>query len=250
MKTATDLMRRLAAERNEARAKCEALQKEVDALKAELDVARGTVKRGRKARYNYKLSEKDDEFILDALARHLPMWAMAERIGCSRPALANYIHGNPILQQAYTESKDSMDDLAEHKLFEKIQNGDLNALTFYMPRQMRHRGYGDHQVIEQKNDEQRIVIGHIPVAPEAVDAEMVPPAALPEPEDAEVVTPETGSVPVSLPPPLPPPVEQAPSAEVPVPDSMTSLPPADATDLPPGTDAFWGELGMGGDWLR
>ena len=129
----------------------------------------------RRDKYRYTLTAADDEFILEMIENHKPMVFIADKIGCSRKALGEYIHSNPVLQEAFTNAKDAMDDLAEVRLFEKINQGDLGAIMFYMPRQMRHRGYGDHQVIESQEDKDRIVIGHIDVPEDAPDTS-VPPA--------------------------------------------------------------------------
>lgn len=116
--------------------------------------------------YRYQLSEVDHEFIMEQLAKHKPITFIADRIGCSQKALREYIHKTPLLQEAYTNHKDAMDDLCEVRLFEKINQGDLGAIMFYMPRQMRHRGYGDHQVIESREEQPRVIIGRIDVSPE------------------------------------------------------------------------------------
>ena len=113
----------------------------------------------RAKRYNYKLSAKDDELILKNIEEHKPLGVIAKKIGCCRDRLAEYIHKHPILQRAFTVAKDEIDDLAEVRLFDKINKGDLQALMFYMPRQMRHRGYGDEPVDENKGPDSRIVIG-------------------------------------------------------------------------------------------
>lgn len=115
----------------------------------------------RHAKYRYVLSAKDDDFIIDSLEKHKTLAFIAGKIGCCRQSLAEYIHKNPILQQAFTDAKDSFDDLAEHRLFEKIDRGDLAAIMFYMPRQMRHRGYGDQPVKEEGDEEPRVILGEI-----------------------------------------------------------------------------------------
>lgn len=121
-----------------------------------------------KQKYHYMLSAKDDDIILKGIEGHLPLITIAKKIGCSRKALAEYIHKNADLQLAFTDSKDAMDDLAETKLFDKIQKGDMQALMFYMPRKMRHRGYGDQPPEEDKSDGTSVQIGRIP--DEDVDA--------------------------------------------------------------------------------
>lgn len=113
----------------------------------------------RAKRYNYKLSAKDDELILKNIEEHKSLAVIAKKVGCCRDRLAEYIHKHPILQRAFTVAKDEIDDLAEVRLFDKINKGDLHALMFYMPRQMRHRGYGDEPVDDNKGPDSRIVIG-------------------------------------------------------------------------------------------
>lgn len=115
----------------------------------------------RRIKYNYRLSAKDDDYILKAIEEHKTLAFMAQQIGCCRQALAEYIHKDPVLQQAFTDAKDGMDDLAELRLYEKINQGDLGAIMFYMPRKMRHRGYGDEPVADQSADVPRVVIGKI-----------------------------------------------------------------------------------------
>lgn len=110
-------------------------------------------------KYVYVLSAKDDLAILHGIEKHIPLAAIAENIGCCRLSLANYIHKNPLLQQAFTDAKDAMDDIAETRLFEKINKGDLGAITFYMPRQMRHRGYGDEPPETEQTDAPRVIFG-------------------------------------------------------------------------------------------
>lgn len=115
----------------------------------------------RHAKYRYVLSAKDDDYIIESLEKHRTLAYMAEKIGCCRQSLAEYIHKNPVLQQAFTDAKDSLDDLAELRLFEKINQGDLAAIMFYMPRQMRHRGYGDQPAKEEGDEEPRVILGEI-----------------------------------------------------------------------------------------
>lgn len=124
----------------------------------------------RRAKYVHVFTPADDDFILKHLEAQKPLVFIAEKLGCSRKGLGEYIHRTPLLQEAYTNSKDAMDDLAEVRLFEKINQGDLGAIMFYMPRRMRHRGYGDQQYIEPDKEEQRIVIGKIDLPDEEEDA--------------------------------------------------------------------------------
>ena len=177
----------------------------------------------RRDKYRYTLTSADDEFILEMIENHKPMTFIADKIGCSRKALGNYIHSNPILQEAFSNAKDAMDDLAEVRLFEKINQGDLGAIMFYMPRQMRHRGYGDHQVVENQEDSDRIVIGHIDVPEDAPDTS-VPPA--PEVDSIEDVENDAGQ-----------PVQQEPQVDAETPAIEAELLPESVADAESETDA-------------
>jgi hypothetical protein len=146
----------------------------------------------RRDKYRYTLTAADDEFILEMIENHKPMVFIADKIGCSRKALGEYIHSNPVLQEAFTNAKDAMDDLAEVRLFEKINQGDLGAIMFYMPRQMRHRGYGDHQVFESADEPDRIVIGHIDIPEGAPDPCSLPAVDVDQPGEEEVPEPSGG----------------------------------------------------------
>ena len=126
--------------------------------------AKISLKKSILEKQHHEFTEKDDPIILDGLDKHLTLTSIARMVGCCRNALSDYIRSNKVLSEAASNSRDEFDDKVEQVLFDKIfTHGDTNALFFYMQRRMRHRGYGDHQVVEQKGDAQRIVIGHVKV---------------------------------------------------------------------------------------
>lgn len=118
---------------------------------------------------HYTITEADEPTILEGLDAHLTFTTIAKQVGCCRGTLVKYIRNHPHLQEAATDSREEFDDAVEQQLFAKIQNGDLNAIFFYMQRRMRSRGYGDHQVVEQQGESKSIVIGHVAVPKEIPD---------------------------------------------------------------------------------
>ena len=118
---------------------------------------------------HYVITEADEPTILEGLAEHLTLTTIAKQVGCCRGTLVKYIRNHQLLQDAATDSREEFDDVVEQKLFEKINNGDLNAIFFYMQRRMRSRGYGDHQVVEQQGESKSIIIGHVAVPKEMPD---------------------------------------------------------------------------------
>ena len=152
--------------------------------------------------YSRVLSALDDEFILAEILKFKNLTAIAASLKCARSTLQRYIELVPDLKEAYTSIKDSIDDLAEQKLFEKIQSGDLGALMFYMPRRMRHRGYGDEPLPGSDDEQPRVVIGRIPQEEvDAANASLPPPpqtlqkaqVAYLHPEDAPKEEPQAPS---------------------------------------------------------
>ena len=169
----------------------------------------------RRAKYMHVFTPADDDFILKMIEAQKPMVFIAEKLGCSRKGLGEYIHRTPILQEAYTNAKDAMDDLAEVRLLEKINQGDLGAIMFYMPRRMRHRGYGDQPFIEPNQEDNRIVIGKIDLPDEDEQTAQitdVPSEFLPSPDPVP-----------ALPGAAEPAAQDVPSADAP--EALPSAPP-------------------------
>ena len=120
-------------------------------------------------RQHHVFSEKDHPLILWGLDNHMTLRSIADRVGCSRGALSDYIKRTPILNQAAIDEEETRGDYVESKLFEKFKSGDFGAITFYLTHKCRNRGYGEVQTLEHKTDEKRIVIGHVQVPEKLVD---------------------------------------------------------------------------------
>ena len=69
----------------------------------------------------------------------------AQRLGCAPRTIRNYAQRYSTVAGAILEERERMTDIAELALFDKIQSGDLGAITFYLRTQGRDRGYTERQ---------------------------------------------------------------------------------------------------------
>ena len=67
---------------------------------------------------------------------------VARKLGCSRTTIYNYIQRYAKVREAYEEITETWLDIAEMKLLQKILEGDLRAITFYLRNKGASRGYG------------------------------------------------------------------------------------------------------------
>lgn len=65
----------------------------------------------------------------------------AQRLGCDPKTVRSYVHRYPTVAAALKEERESMTDIAELSLYNKIQSGEGWAVCFYLKTQGRHRGY-------------------------------------------------------------------------------------------------------------
>ena len=71
--------------------------------------------------------------------------AAAELLDCDRSTVTRYINRHPKLQVLELEIADRTVDLAENKLLEAIEQGNLTAIIFYLKTKGKHRGYVQKQ---------------------------------------------------------------------------------------------------------
>ena len=87
------------------------------------------------------------------------MYQVAWNLGVSISALSAYLTRNPDLKQIYIEAmraeldrqkvvEEERLDKAEAKLDELVQDGDVQAVKFYLDRKGRSRGYGEKVINE------------------------------------------------------------------------------------------------------
>ena len=66
---------------------------------------------------------------------------VAKELSIHRATLMRYIEKNEICLETLGQARDAMGDLAEKRLFEKIDEGDLRAILYYLSTVHRNRGY-------------------------------------------------------------------------------------------------------------
>jgi len=92
--------------------------------------------RGRKPKFTQKE-------VIDALRSSGGIISLAARkLGCSRTTIYNYIQRYSKIREAYEEIIETWLDIAEMKLLQKILEGDLRAIIFYLRTKGASRGYG------------------------------------------------------------------------------------------------------------
>lgn len=83
-----------------------------------------------------------DQKVIEALAASAGIIAhAAKKLGYERPWLHTRIKKSPKLMEAYDQIKETNLDLAESKLLQAINNGELIAIFFYLKCKGKSRGY-------------------------------------------------------------------------------------------------------------
>lgn len=90
---------------------------------------------------------------------------VALRLGVSRSVLRTYIGERPTCSQALKEAREAMGDVAERKLFELIEAGDVRCIMYYLSTVHKARGYGvkrDDSLFENRPQVTAINIVSVP----------------------------------------------------------------------------------------
>lgn len=69
----------------------------------------------------------------------------ARRLGVSRSAVYNAVNRHKRVAEALEDTRERTTDLAEGKLYGKINDGDITAIIFYLKTQGKARGYIERQ---------------------------------------------------------------------------------------------------------
>lgn len=90
------------------------------------------------------MPRRTDSEIISALkdAHGLPAVA-ARALGIDRHTIYNRAKRSPAIQDALIEAREHIIELAEQRLFEKVNAGELQACTYLLSRLARSKGYGD-----------------------------------------------------------------------------------------------------------
>lgn len=78
----------------------------------------------------------------------------AKILGCSKTTLNGYIRRYPALQDVMHQAKEEMIDLAESQLHNKIRDGNMTAIIFFLKCQAKQRGYVEKGDMPAKAPEQ------------------------------------------------------------------------------------------------
>ena len=77
---------------------------------------------------------------------------VAKTLGVSRQSIWKWCKDDPELQAALDQSRETMLDNAESKLYSNALNGDTTSLIFFLKTQGKRRGYIEKQQIEQSGE--------------------------------------------------------------------------------------------------
>jgi hypothetical protein len=67
----------------------------------------------------------------------------AEAIGCTRSAICQFIRDKPALREAVADYREKLLDLAEDRLYELVDAGNLGAITLALKTVGKSRGYSE-----------------------------------------------------------------------------------------------------------
>ena len=79
---------------------------------------------------------------------------IAERLGCSRWTVDNYLKRHPTVVRAFEQERERIIDVAESKLSEKVKQGHWSAIRYLLSTRGKTRGYVERQEIEQINSDE------------------------------------------------------------------------------------------------
>lgn len=87
------------------------------------------------------------------------MSVAARMLGVTQQAVSQRVKTSPTLQRVRDEAREQMTDVAELRLYERIQAGDGWAVCFYLKTQGRSRGYVErHEYANAPGEEFRIEV--------------------------------------------------------------------------------------------
>jgi hypothetical protein len=83
-----------------------------------------------------------EERVIATLNEHRGLLALsAQALRVSSSLLRKYVLTHPSVLYVYTECNEKLGDVAEQKLYELVEAGDLRAITYLLSTKHKHRGY-------------------------------------------------------------------------------------------------------------
>lgn len=81
----------------------------------------------------------------------------ARRLGVSRQSVYTAINRHKQVAEALEDARERTIDLAEGKLVQQINEGNITAIIFYLKTQAKHRGYVERQEVENTHKGEIII---------------------------------------------------------------------------------------------
>lgn len=94
----------------------------------------------------------------------------AQKLKCAPSTVTNYVKRNKHLQRVVEECQQGVLDLAEGKILEKIRDGDIAAIIFFLKTKGKNRGYTERQEIAGADGAPVRYVIEAPAAAESDDA--------------------------------------------------------------------------------
>ena len=76
----------------------------------------------------------------------------ARKLGCARCTVHEYLQRYPALKDVLSEARESSVDLAESKLMEAIEAGNITAIIFFLKTRGKSRGYSERSEFGHTTD--------------------------------------------------------------------------------------------------
>lgn len=93
-----------------------------------------------------------DEILIAALDKTFGLIPEAAKLlGMSSTGLRKRLHNNPELEIACQKAREEIVLIAEKKMFDSVEAGDLKSVTFVLSRLGRHRGWGEESTVTLKS---------------------------------------------------------------------------------------------------
>lgn len=95
------------------------------------------------------------------LQANLPLYAIAQKVHCSRHFLSKKIQENQGMVQMLLDARETLIDIAETQLQKAAQSGSVSASIYILDHLGKGRGWGEQTDTKDKTDDIQIVFGDI-----------------------------------------------------------------------------------------